>query len=105
MPKRTKGPTLEETTRAQIAEYLPDAVDQALESYRNFYKKTDFEDAKDFASHHSACKAAIAHVELLLKLAAWAELPRNDIDADLATLLADAAGELQRYNSEEELKI
>lgn len=101
MRNKQKGPTLEENTRAKIAKYLPNAVDCALQSYRRFYGTTDFETAKDFSAHHTACKAAIAHIELLLKLAAWARLPREDADTGLAVLMADAQAELDRYNHSE----
>jgi len=95
MPKRKKLPSLEEKTRVKIAKYLPDAIECALVSYRQFYDQSTFENAKDFAAHHAACKAAIAHVELLLKLARWAEIEGGDGDP-LAELLADAEAELQR---------
>lgn len=75
-------------TRAQVAEFLPDAIDRALHSYRAFMAGNVPDDAKGFSAHHTACKVAIAHVDLLLKLARWAELP------DARVLDADACAKL-----------
>lgn len=98
MARRKKEPTLEERTRVKIMRYLPDAIECALSSYRRFYAQEIFENAKDFAAHHAACKAAIAHVELLLKLAAWAGVESGQgRDDGLGALLADAQAELQRH--------
>lgn len=98
---------IEEQTRQQIAAFLPDAISIALKSYRNFYDVEEvFETAKDFAAHHSACKAAIAHIELLIKLAKWADLPNNNntstADQELALLLASAEAELQKIKAVED---
>lgn len=76
-----------EETRKQIARFLPDALAKALGSYHEFMDvdipkgkpKDDEEEGQTSASaferHHKACKAAIAHIELLIKLAEWAQLP------------------------------
>ena len=67
---------IESETRRQIASFLPDAIIRALTSYHEFSKSNSEEDeCKRFAANHSAAKAAIAHIELLLKLARWADLP------------------------------
>ena len=62
---------------------------------------------KKFAEHHSACKVAIAHIELLIKLARWADLP--DVAAEdqngqviLAAMMQQAEDELNRYKAQEE---
>jgi hypothetical protein len=101
------GPTLEESARAKIAKYLPDAVEHALQSYREFSAQIIVPNAdkdkitsKDFSAHHMACKTAIAHLELLLKLAVLAQLPRDE-DENLSVLMADAQAELDRHNAEE----
>ncbi len=77
---------IEEKTREQIATFLPEALNKALSSYQDFASghntgsqktKTDDvpQDAKAFKDHHDACKVAIAHIQLLIKLAEWANLP------------------------------
>lgn len=98
------NPRIEEETRRQIAGFLPDAISIALKSYKNFYGSEDgFETAKDFAAHHGACKAAIAHIELLIKLARWADLPdtngHKDEDMELALLIASAESELDKIKN------
>lgn len=100
MARKKRGIPLEDNMRAKIAEQLPDAIDCALRSYRDFYAQETGGDAKAFSAHHTACKTAIAHIELLLKLAAWVHLPREDADSDagLAVLLRSAQEELERYN-------
>ena len=90
--------SIENQSRVQIAEFLPDAIAKALTSYRVYMETND--DA--FKVKHTACKTAIAHIELLLKLARWADLPdgdalnRND-QMVLAAVLAEAEGELAEY--------
>ena len=90
--------------RRQIAQFLPEAILTAMKSYQNFCAVTDeSEDAKGFSAHHSACKAAIAHIELLTKLAKWADLPdqngHKEEDQALADILKDAEKELKKLQS------
>ncbi|MCB9996606.1 MAG: hypothetical protein H6869_09240 [Rhodospirillales bacterium] len=99
---------IEEETRKQIACFLPDAIARALTSYHEFSQQPPSEDAKLFTAHHNACKVAIAHIELLIKLARWADLP--DVDAEnhnqqivLAAMVKEAEGELEAYKKQEKL--
>ena len=95
-------PTIEGRTRAQIAQTLPHAIERAIGSYHHFYDQPTPTDAKEFASHHTACKAAIAHIELLLKLARWADLPDEcDGSDDLKIMLEQAQNELNGTNKDE----
>jgi hypothetical protein len=71
----TDPKTIEAATREKIAEFLPDALATALSSYHLFSQQEVDTKAKEFNAHHTACKVAIAHIELLIKLARWAELP------------------------------
>lgn len=68
--------------RAKIACHLPKAFDAAICSYQSFYDTALYDDAKSFSAHHSACKAAIAHLQLLIKLADWveADTPEDDLE-------------------------
>ena len=65
--------------RDSIAHYLPLAFETALASYQGFCEEqaTAPEGMKtgEFKAHHDACKVAIAHIQLLIKLAEWADLP------------------------------
>ncbi len=89
---------IEKMTREQIAKFLPDAIQKTLESYQEFMAqpvdvcddiKND-QTSKIFSEHHKACKAAISHLELLLKLAKWAHLPGEKDDEALAVMLSKA---------------
>lgn len=94
--------SIENQSRVQIAEFLPDAIARALTSYRTYMEMKSDDTLAAFKEKHMACKTAIAHIELLLKLARWADLPdgeainRND-QMVLAAVLAEAEGELAEY--------
>ena len=49
--------------------FFPAALWAAILSYKYLSESEIPEDAKGFSAHHSACKVAIAHIELLIKLA------------------------------------
>ncbi len=94
---------IEETTRSQIAEFLPDAIARALTSYQQFSEQDASDKAREFTAHHNACKVAIAHIELLIKLARWADLPGEGEDTNdkaiLSAMMATAEEELDNYNA------
>ncbi len=98
---------IEETSRVQTAGFLPDAIARALTSYQKFSESASGVESKDFAAHHNACKIAIAHIELLLKLARWADLPGDDAPSNdkaiLSAMMSAAEEELERYHSGENL--
>ena len=79
---------IEEQTKLYLEAFLPDALSNALESYQRFsgaaleHKKT-----KDFLDHHKACKVAIAHVELLLKLSKSVDISENLNQKNIKNLL------------------
>ena len=94
--------TIEAMSREQIARFLPDALDKAIVSYQGFMAEAAGTDPKAFAAHHGACKAAIAHIELLLKFARWADLPdaqaaNHGNQIVLAAIMQEAEEELLRY--------
>lgn len=95
---KDKTPNLTARTRTQIAETLPHAIERAITSYHEFYDQDTPETAKEFSAHHGACKAAIAHIELLIKLAQWADLTGEKTQQDnLAEIIARAEKELNDY--------
>lgn len=55
--------------RAALKEALPDALRNAVDTYRTLAFGPAPEDAKAFQQHQAACKAGLAHIEALLKLA------------------------------------
>lgn len=102
MRSNIESDKIEEETRRQIARFLPDAIARALTSYHGFSERDISDQPKDFSAHHTACKVAIAHIELLIKLARWADLP--DAKADdhnqqivLAAVMKEAEDELKRH--------
>ena len=54
--------------RDKISASVESSFDRTLQSYLEFALEAPPQDAKGFAAHHAACKAALSHLELLLKL-------------------------------------
>ena len=86
--------TIQSRTRAQIAAFLPSAIEKAVTSYRQHMEREE-----QFVTLHKDAKVALAHIELLIKLAKWADLPDVEMEgkrdaALLADLLAEAQAEL-----------
>ena len=97
--------------RAVQQAVLSHAFTQSLRRYQDFLNLCPVGDAKDFAAHQAACKAAIAHMESLLKLIGALGLSVSEINEDTAAsvdievLLADARMEINqsyRQNNQEE---
>lgn len=94
---------IEDETKARIAAFLPEVLEKSLQSYADFAAAVvPTEEAKDFAAYHGACKTAVAHIELLVKLARQVDLDaaaraaedcRADIAADIAAAIAAAEAE------------
>ena len=90
---------IEMRTRKDIAKFLPKAIKIALASYRLFSVKTLKKDSAEFKKHHDACKVAISHIQLLIKLAQWADLPDPSIEDEnghkvLLELIENAKSEM-----------
>ena len=93
---------IEDVSRQQISIVLPDAIARAITSYHVFADQEIKDTAKDFVTHHTACKVAIAHIELLLKLARWADLPDamasdNNHQVVIAAMMREAEDKLEEY--------
>lgn len=108
----SKNITIEHATREQIAEFLPEAIRLAVSSYRQFMKTEEDLDKdanivkREFAIHHKEAKIAISHIELLIKLAKWADLPDKAVIGDaeasyLQGLMSKAEAEIEAYEEEE----
>lgn len=78
-----------EALRQLVQTSLPERMHAALAGYERFTAEEPPADAKGFAAWHAAAKAALAHVEVLVKLMRWAE---GQVEADdgLDRLLAEA---------------
>lgn len=100
MTERKK--TIEDMTRAKLVQVLPDAIEQALLSYYSFMDAgMSEEEMKKFSEAHKAAKVAISHIELLIKLAKWAELPDSAMlqqpDSHLVQLISQATQDVDSF--------
>lgn len=95
---------LEEATCKQVAEFLPKAIKKAFDSYYE-YMESDWraEEGKSFsklfADHHAACKAALAHIDLLLKLGKMADVETRADHTHLALLRHTARVEANDFRA------
>lgn len=78
------------TIRAECRAELPARIKAALDEYRRFVAEPPPDDSKGFAAWQAAAKAALSHVEGLVKLARWAEGEASDEPGGLDGLLAQA---------------
>lgn len=67
--------------KGEVRAHLPSALREALAAYRRFSEGIPPENAKAFTAYQQACRAALAHVQVLLNLAALAA-PETAADAD-----------------------
>lgn len=93
-----------ETLRQRLAAGLPASIHAALAAYERFAAEEPPADSKGFAAWHGAAKAALTHVEVLIKLARWAEGGGADSREDdgLDGLLAEARAALGGLDEDEE---
>lgn len=87
--------------RARLSATLPDHVAAALAGYEDFTAASPPADSKGFAAWHAAAKAALAHVDLLIKLARWAE-GFAEADDGMDRLLAGARAALEALDESDE---
>lgn len=67
---------INDNIKEQAAQFLPDALGKAVEAYKKFSDQAKCDQkSKEFENHYKACKAAMAHIELLIKLAEKCGLP------------------------------
>ena len=94
-------------SRDRLVTFLPQALSKALTSYHQFMEQTIPEEAKEFSAYHGAAKVASSHVELLIKLAKSAELPKDDTKDDEQTsimeMLARAEQEVHGFKHRQDL--
>ncbi|MGE5515316.1 MAG: hypothetical protein ACM31D_05790 [Bacteroidota bacterium] len=94
-----------EAVRRQIQTSLPERVRAALSGYERFTAEEPPADAKGFAAWHAAAKAALAHVEVLVKLMRWAEgraETEGAAEDGLDTLLCQARTALDQLDDAED---
>lgn len=92
--------------RAGLATRLPGRIRDLLGEYDTFAGAPAPEDAKGYVAHHAACKAALQHADMLIKLLRWAEggepeAPSAEAD-DLGRLLARARQAVDEEEGEDD---
>lgn len=81
-----------EDLRKDLAGRLPGRLRGLLAEYEAFTgTPAPPEDAKSYAAHHAACKAALQHADMLVKLLRWAEGAPEAVEGD-----GEGGGELSR---------
>lgn len=89
--------------KTRLADRLPEHAAAALAGYEDFTATLPPSDSKGFAAWHAAAKAALAHVDLLVKLARWADGTAEAGDGDgMERLLAGARAALDTLDAMEE---
>lgn len=91
--------------KGMVASQVDQAIERAIASYHTFAKdEPQSTDPKEFAAHHAACKAALAHLDLLLKIARITETPAPDSDApdERLALVAEAREAVGAAEQDEE---
>lgn len=81
--------------RDRLRATLPETLHRALDAYDAFAARPVPEDAKEFGAWQGGCKAVLAHIEMLLKLAGRVGLDLSD-PADGGDEAAALAGLLAR---------
>lgn len=92
-----------EDNRRDLADRLPGLIETAFRRYRDFAGKEPPTEPRAFAAYSSACRAALVHLEQLLKLAGQPETavpgvlpPAHDLDR----LIADAEAALEKTTND-----
>jgi len=91
-------PDIGTLARTQIAQTLPEALDKAITSYQDYLDNPDGQEANEFKNRHAAYKAALAHIELILKLSDIVNIENDQVMDSLAELLQNAQKELESQN-------
>ena len=84
-----------------LKEVLHPYLKKALASYETFLAKEDWSDSKEFNAYHSACKAVLGHIALLMKLTQENETSTSNTEMDDWLKKAKNASEkLEDFNND-----
>ena len=86
--------------RGDFVARLPRLLEKALSTYAYFANTPPPENVKEFAAFQASCRAALAHVHLLVKLAECAragDASGYDADKQIDQLIEEAEAALARY--------
>ena len=76
-----------------VGKELAPALQKALNDYLAFAENSAPQDIKEFNAYHTACKSALLHIALLVKLT-QNQAPVDMVIPDLSALLEQAKKEL-----------
>lgn len=82
----------------ELDQRLPGLIETAFRRYRDFAGEKPPTEPRAFAAYSTACRAALAHLEQLLKLARASngEEPAARETGDIDRLIADAEAALEK---------
>lgn len=78
---------------------LPKKIDKAIADYEAFTQNAVPEDAKGFMAYHQACKGALSHIMMLLKLMGVVK-PQECTLPDADIWLSEAQTALSQWEDE-----
>ncbi len=86
--------------RIKLSQEMPHILDKVTREYIEFSSTQDTSDVKSFTAYQTACRAALTHLQLLIKIASWVQpnLARGvsiDDDSELDQLIVDARTEIR----------
>lgn len=88
--------------RHDFRQKLPKLISEALATYQRFSAGPTPEDTKSFIAYQTACRAALAHIHLLVKLADFTTPGADGVeDQDLNELIAAAKAAVQEIQAED----
>jgi len=89
----------EDFVRSEITDILEETIEKAVASYYCYAKKDlKEENAKDVTEYHKVCKVAAAHLDLLIKLARWADKTGPVEDEDIN--IDEAQNDFETYKQQ-----
>jgi len=91
--------------RRQLTGRLPSLIAKAAADHQELASAAAPSEARDFAAHQGACRAALAHMEQLIKMARWAEgsdFEARDGGDNSERLIAKAKAAIKDHPEEEE---
>jgi hypothetical protein len=103
---------IEAATRKQVAELMPTIINKVIGGYQNLINAgvEKFQDTKNHKAYYESCKGAVMHLQVLLKLAEWAEitpeksgLSQKALDDVITTLNSQMQAQTAAYDDEGEV--
>jgi hypothetical protein len=93
-----------EAYRCELVANVPALLSKATAEYRRFNEVSPSDDPKAFTAHQTGCRAALAHIQLLIRLADWAvsrdrTTDIQEEDNDIEDLLNEAEAALKKQYS------